>query len=196
MFSSPFSDIELKKGLEGENIKIWVCSFGGYGSNMLLDHFENNGFIVRGENYKERGIHFSHPVEINGAKAIYLYGNVFEAIVSQHFRKILAFNLKKASNYSNAFEYEDDFSNLTLEPFISQFQRWTKINFISNMPILHLHYEEIWSKWPIVQSYFGIDFPAPSKLPRTEYDIRETQKKNLLKHIAPLILAIQDFERC
>jgi hypothetical protein len=191
----PISDQELEEGLRNEDIEIWVCSFGGCGSNMLLAHLTNNGFRVKSKTYDERACHFPHPIELKGVKAIYLYGDPFLSIVSQYSRKLLLLNLQKASNYERRdTTLSQDLSDLQLEPFLNQFKLWTISNAIGDMPILHIRYEELWKQWNKIQVHLNSSLPPPKKIIRNTYLLSSNCRRNIVIAIRRLSEEIKIFE--
>lgn len=191
----PIDDQSLKKALMEQGTQVWICSFGGCGTNMMLDHLETYGFKVRSDIYNERACHFSHPISIPTAKAIYMYSDPVSAIVSQHFRNVLSLNLQKASNYKLVLpKYSNTFSNLNVGPFFSQFKSWTSSTKIGEMSILHLRYERIWDNWDKVQLFLNSDFPPPLKKSRNVYTLDKGRNYNILKATRELVGEIKLFE--
>lgn len=193
--SHPISNEQMAYALEKEAIQLWVCSFGDCGSDMLIDHFEQHGYIVRGAMYEERGSHFPNPTAVKGAKAIYIYGDIYQSVLSQHHKNILALNLQKASNFNLLGEYDkQDFSNLDITPFLEQFRAWTATNRVGNMSVIQLRYESLWEDWYAVQSFLNIDIPPPEKKESTGHGVSIAQQKNLEHSCEILAREINNFK--
>jgi hypothetical protein len=156
--------------LKDEGLEICVISYGGSGTNELIDTLAMNGYKCRTPTHANI-CHCPVPIEID-IPIIYIYRNMIDAFFSQKRRGLWTVNQQKLSNDKNTKLSDRNFLNLMANQFIS----WKNSN-LKN--ILFINYNECFNDniKIKIQIFLGnnnlIGFPFEYKEPKTKYDINE-----------------------
>lgn len=149
----PYTDAEIQRGIE--DVKVWLCSPGGSGSNTLKDYIHP---FMRIKSHYMAGLltHHATPVPTNkeGFKAIYLHRNPISCVRSQKRRNLFKTNIKKLNNKKGLPETEE----ILMQSILKQFENWTTVKV--NYPILCIKYEKMFQEPEIIGDYLGIDFSS------------------------------------
>ena len=100
-----FVENQILKDTDGANalqtIDVWVCSFGGCGSNMIAEYLNRKGKKVYCHAWHLQMCHHPYPIKpLNNPnlKCIYIYSDPIDAIKSQKRRDLLSTNYQKLNN--------------------------------------------------------------------------------------------------
>lgn len=156
--------------LKDEGLEICVISYGGSGTNELINILEMNGYKCRTPTY-DNICHCSVPIEID-IPIIYIYRNMIDAFFSQKRRgvELWTINQKKLSNNLNTKLSDRNFLNL----MSNQFTNWKNSN-LQN--VLFVNYNECFNyNFKIkLEKFLKNDnlsgLPFIYKEPKTKYDI-------------------------
>ncbi|EDX75667.1 hypothetical protein MC7420_6322 [Coleofasciculus chthonoplastes PCC 7420] len=164
----------LKQQVIRGNLDVLVCSPGGVGSSFFIAFLEKYKSV---NSYKDRdGLkHIDRPpLTLNSnLKAIYIYGEPFNAVLSLFRRKYHHYQSKKLLfKYPNI---EPITKNCTLKKYLEEgidrlklgahFENWN--NSRVTYPIMLVKYESIWENLPEIFDYLEIpqseigNFPPP-----------------------------------
>ena len=129
------NDCIKKQGLE-----ICVVSYGGSGSNQLVNKLLNNKLKCRTQIWHDILCHYPKPFINNKIKFIYIFRNPVDAFLSMKKRNIGTWDLNQQKlSINKNIELSDE--NL-LKLMISQFYNWTTCNYNN---ILIIYYEELFN---------------------------------------------------
>lgn len=106
-----------------KDLDVWVCSFGGCGTNYLVDFLINHGLKAKSKEWDKRYCH--SPVHIpTPIPTIYLYDDIRKSFLSQKRRKekVALVNIQKLSD----FKIKDYDEELHLQLMFLQFFNWQK----------------------------------------------------------------------
>ena len=160
----PYTETEIQKGIE--DVKVWLCSPGGAGSNTLKDYIHP---FMRIKSHYMAGLltHHSTPVPTKkeGFKAIYLHRSPLDCVKSQKRRNLLKTNIKKLYNEKGLATTEE----VLLQGILNQFKNWTTVKV--NYPILCIKYEKMFQNPEIIGDFLGIDF---SSFPKRHFKENKT----------------------
>jgi hypothetical protein len=123
-----------------EAMQLWLCSFGGCGTNMLADYLTARGLVVKTPLWHSLLCHHAAPVSVHSPlKAIYVYGDPILSLRSMKRRPGLGeVNLAKLNNRTGM-----SYSDASLfRSMLSQFERWTRPN-RTNVDILVVRSEDL-----------------------------------------------------
>ncbi len=136
----------MKKILKRSKLDVWICSYGGSGTNMLANYLQKQGLKTKNYLWSKKLVHNPIPIDL-GVPMIYIYDDPRKSLFSEKSRKNIYYcNILKLSN--NYFDvkkkkiskkiqnvrFNDDF---LLRLMIRQFKSWSsthlkdKIFFIS-----------------------------------------------------------------
>lgn len=146
-------------------LDVWVCSFGGCGTNLLADYLVSKGLQLHTKEWRERLCHYHTYVPTN-TPAIYMYGDPIAALKSQKHRGLAELNYKKLQidRHEQDQEYTDEKMLRLME---SQYNSWMacKHDFTN---ILFIKYETLYDNLDNIASFLDIDMTDfPVKHPRT-----------------------------
>jgi hypothetical protein len=152
--------LEIPSAIQNERLDVWVCSFGGSGTNMLANYLETKGLRVRTPTWEAVLCHHAHPINVqHDVKAVYVFGDAISAFRSQKHRGHLDANQQKLNNDPAATPSDDAF----FASMMNQFTNWTGRN-RTNLPILIVRFETLFSSGKYaLGDYLNIDvtdFPA------------------------------------
>lgn len=165
----------INKIINDEGLDICVVSYGGSGSNELVDILEKNGYKCRSKTWVKILCHCPEPIKID-IPIIYIYRNVIDAFFSTKRRGFWSINQQKLSNNSNVQLSDKNFLKLMLDQFI----KWKNSN-LSN--ILFVNYKDCFDdNFKIKLGNFLnnknlIEIPFKYKDPKTKYDINNIDQR-------------------
>jgi hypothetical protein len=159
--------------IKNEGLEICVISYGGSGTNELIDILEMNGYKCKTPTYSKILCHCPVPIKID-IPIIYIYRNIIDAFFSQkrRGRDLWAANQQKLSNNLNTKLTDRNFLNL----MANQFTSWKNSN-LQN--ILFINYNECFDdNFKIKLEIFLKNpnlcgLPFTYKEPKTKYNINE-----------------------
>ena len=159
--------------LTKEGMDICVVSYGGSGSNTLVDALTSNGYRCRTPLWDRILCHC--PVYIDlPVPIIYIYRNPVEAFLSVR-RRFFKINQQKLANDMDVFVHDENLLRLMIRQFLS---------FTSNPNVLVLKYDELFQPH-IVQTLEGFlsaglrHFPIPFIPPVSAAPVRDKKKESL-----------------
>lgn len=155
---------------------VWICSYGGSGTNMLADYLSGKinpatgrKFVVRTPIWEKLVAHHGTPLEIpppTNLKAIYLFDDPRRAFLSMKLRGSGYFDLncKKLNNETEIVVSD----YVMMSSMLHQFDNWTGTwtgKVWTNIPILTVKFADIFDVGKhAIGSYLNIDvsdFPHP-----------------------------------
>jgi len=184
-----------------EGLDVWICSFGGCGSNTLYQFLKNEGFSVENRYYHSTLCHFPRPIETD-TPTIYLYRNIEKAWISQKNRGQTIFDINQEKLLRKRDVVHSD-ENM-LRAMLRQARRWsTEIGFYPRNKILFMPYEFLYHTNRTIQlaaikaiasflelsSGFIREFPA-GILPRDH--LRTPGETNLFKNYSNTIALTEE----
>ncbi len=142
--------------IEQEGMQVWLCSYGGSGTNMLADYLESKGFVIKTPSWHKLLCHYSMPVSLrSNIRAIYLFSDPILAFMSMIHRGQGFYDVNQRKMNNNT---DIPISDETLiKSIINQYKNWTR-GTMCNFPILALKYERLFDEGKeAVSSFLGID---------------------------------------
>jgi hypothetical protein len=163
---------EIEKRINEENLELWICSYGGCGTNLLADYLENIKQIrIHTKSWRDMLCHCHTYIPTKNCKAIYMYcRDPIDAFKSQIKRGLHVINLKKLVNTTD-IEYSDI---ELLKAMSVQYKNW-----INEPNVLKICYDTLYEQIPEIESFLKIDMSDfPKKRERTsKYTILENEKE-------------------
>ncbi len=159
--------------IKNEGLEICIVSYGGSGTNELINILEMNGYKCKTPTYCKILCHCPVPIKID-IPIIYIYRDIIDAFFSQkrRGRDLWTLNQQKLSNNLNTQLTDKNFFNL----MVNQFIQWKNSN-LQN--VLFVHYNECFNDNIKIKigNFLGNDnligFPFEYKEPKTKYNIDE-----------------------
>lgn len=153
-----------------EGLDVWICSFGGCGSNTLYQFLKNEGFSVENRYYHSTLCHFPRPIETD-TLTIYLYRDIRNAWISQKNRGETIFNINQEKLLRKR-DVVHSGENM-LQAMLRQAKRWsTEIEFYPKNKILFIPYESLYHTNLTIQSV-AVKSIASFLKPKSKHFIRE-----------------------
>ncbi len=169
----------IKKSIKKDKLDVWICSYGGSGTNMLADYLEKQGLKTKNELWHKKLVHNPNPIDI-GIPMIYIFDDPKKSLFSMKSRKNIYFCniLKLSNNYYNVklnkiskrikkVRFNDDF---LLKKMIEQFKKWTSSNL--NNKILFIPFQKFFTE----ETKNKLEAFLNKKL--TNYPVYRESKKN------------------
>lgn len=159
--------------IKKENLDICVVSYGGSGSNELVDILEKNGYRCRTPTWETILCHCSEPLNID-IPIIYIYRNLIDAFFSMKRRGYLfcQTNQRKMAN-TNDIIYSD---KIFIRLMLNQFLKWKNCNFKN---VLLINYKDCFNDniKNTLENFLNNKnlkhLPFIYKEPKTNFDINE-----------------------
>lgn len=151
-----------------EALDVWVCSFGGCGTNLLSDYLTSRNLVCQTQEWHSDLCHYYTYIPTN-KPTIYLYSNPINALKSQKRRNIIATNISKLSN-GIITTISDE---ALIYSMCCQFYNWISFSNKSNN-LLFVHYSKLYDNLSKIGSFIGIDmreFPAKTNSKSTKIEI-------------------------
>jgi len=157
-----YNEDEYVKAIETEKLDIWICSYGGCGSNFLHDHI-NKYRLCGTECWYQKMCHYTRPLSNNSVKfGIYIYRHPIMAYISQYHRNLININFCKLR------EKETKFDNKKLfELMKQQVNNWShpQVDF----PVILVRYEKLHEHANKIMKLLGIDYDLAEKVHRVNW---------------------------
>lgn len=183
MFSETprFPESSVEKQIQIEGMQCWVASHGGCGTNMLVN-FLDNYIKIKTPTWHTVLCHYPTPIQFNNPppnfKAIYIYGDPCESIISQFRRDQNMTNISKINN-KNIIQTHKSMTNLN--DYIEYGKDWFGINHQVerwlttpvNYPILFLRYDQIHQNVENILNFLELPLELKDKFP--EYHPRKSK---------------------
>lgn len=133
---------QIVKAIKEQKLEVWVASYGGSCSNILVESLEKNGIKCKCSIWGDALCHAPKYINVP-IKTIYIYKDIRLALMSMYRRggRIAHVNQKKLSNNHKFRAYSEE--NL-LKLMISQFKNW--MNEKDNKNILFIKSDEIFKE--------------------------------------------------
>lgn len=184
----------IPAAIADEGLDVWLCSYGGSGTNMLASYLETKSLVVRTRSWKRLLCHHSQPIDVRSpTKAVYLFGDPRAAFKSMKRRGPGHYDVNQQKlNNRKELPYSDE---TLMSSMLRQFDRWTARN-QTNLPILLLRFEHIFESGKYALARFlGIDVSDfPDRKPtRDSEDYSFEGEEQLFRRYAPRIERILAF---
>lgn len=169
-----------------ERLDICVVSYGGSGTNEMVDNLEKNGYKCRTPTWEKILCHCSEPLNID-IPIIYIYRNLIDAFFSMKRRRLCQTNFQKLLNNENVIYSDKNF----IKAMLNQFFKWKKSN-LKN--VLFINYKDCFDNniKNTLESFLNKKlqhFPYIYKAPKTIFDINniDIRLKNIFNEYKLLI---------
>jgi hypothetical protein len=163
--------------IKKEGLEICIVSYGGSGTNELVNILEKNGYKCRTPIWDKLLCHCPDPINID-IPIIYIYRNIVDAFFSTKRRgyELWKINQQKLSNNLDTVFSDKNFFEL----MIKQFVKWKKSN-LKN--VLFINYKDCFNEniKIILQNFLNNNnlqyLPFIYKAPKTIYNINELDNR-------------------
>ncbi len=179
---------DINQIIKIEKLDICVVSYGGSGSNEMVDNLEKNGYRCRTPTWEKLLCHCSEPLNID-IPIIYIYRNLIDAFFSMKRRgyDLCKVNYQKLSNNKNVIYSDRKF----IESMLNQFLKWKNSN-LKN--VLFINYKDCFNNniKNTLETFLNKKlqhFPFIYKTPKTSFDINniDIRLKNIFNEYKLLI---------
>ena len=133
------TDKELAEIINRQKMELWICSYGGSGTNWLKKNLKKK-YRINTKIWDDKLCHYIRPIDkLSINYAIYIYADPLFAVISQIRRNLSKRNFYKMIPKENAnlkYSVRKFFEKIT-----EQMRNW--LNAEVNYPILFIKYEKI-----------------------------------------------------